>query len=214
MKRSAIGGMLGLGGLTALLATVGKVPILARFSSPDLATFNGRTYLWNILLEHFDPTQLLGHGPGAAQTLLGHLPNNSGGPGTSASKVLEAHNLYLQTLYDNGLIGLTLLILTFVALTVGLSVGMRKAAGEHRILFVMAFLTLVSALIQNFNVSDLLAQYVAVYFFMIVALPFARHWSGSGEPTTPMGASPGRAAPPHAAVGSPAREGSAARWRS
>jgi hypothetical protein len=123
--------------------------------------------------------------------LFSHGAINTGAIGNSG---LEAHNLFLATLYDYGIIGLTLLILMFVALAVGLIAGMRKASGDHHTLFVVAFLTLFNVFVQSFEQTDLFFQTIGVYFFVVMALPFAHCWSESGAPATPPGASPGRAA--------------------
>ncbi len=208
MKMRAIGGTLGLVALISALAAVGGIPIFSRFFiSSDLATLNGRTYLWKIVLEHFDPAQLLGNGQAAAESLLGHMPNNSGGPGTAASKMLEAHNIFVQDLYNYGIIGLTLLILMFVALAVGMIAAMRKATGDRRVLLAMSFLTLVTVVLQCFEGADLFSQTFGIYFFVIVALPFATGWSESGAPAKQVGVPSDRVLPKGAVAGFPAREG-------
>lgn len=201
LKVGATCGALVLAALTAVLAIVGNVPIFSRFLSSDVTTLNGRTYLWGLLLQHFDPTQLLGGGLYAADVLLGHQHKIAPAGGTNPSKLLEAHSLFLATLYNSGIIGLTLLILMFVAVAVGLIAGMRQARGDHRTLFVMSFLTLVIALVQQVEGGDLFFQSIGPFFWVIIALPFAHCWSGPGAPATSMSALLAQAAPPHATSG-------------
>ena len=155
-----------------LLATIGNISIFSRFFNQDLATLNGRTYLWQALLDRFDPTQLLGHGLGAAQFLLKNLQVGFNGViATSPS------NLFLGALYDHGIIGLTLLTLMFIVLGAGLIARMRKTTGEQRVLFTMALAVFVNVILQSFDANDFWAQSIGIYFWIVMALPFALCWS-------------------------------------
>jgi O-Antigen ligase len=172
--------ILGLGALVALVAAAGNLSLLERFSSTDVVTLNGRSYLWNAVLQNFDPTQLAGQGLGASTTLLTglHIGNNGQlGNGLIANSV---SNLYLGTLYDQGFIGLGLLALTFITLAASSIRGLRRTSGEHQALFAVGLLTLVNVVIQSIDLNDFLGQSIAVDFWVIVvALPFARCWSRS-----------------------------------
>ena len=143
MKMGVLGGFVAVGGIVALVATIGNIPIFSRFFNQDISTLNGRTYLWNALLDHFDPTQLLGNGLNASDTLLANLRvgNGLGVIGTAP------HNLFLGTLYDHGIIGFILLTLVFLALIISLILGIRRTTGEQRLLFVIALSVSVSMLI-------------------------------------------------------------------
>src|SRR5229473_8332755 len=155
-----------------LLATIGNISIFSRFFNQDLATLNGRTYLWQALLDRFDPTQLLGHGLGAAQFLLKNLQVGFNGViATSPS------NLFLGALYDHGIIGLTLLTLMFIVLGAGLIARMRKTTGEQRVLFTMELAVFVNVILQSFDANDFWAQSIGIYFWIVMALPFALCWS-------------------------------------
>jgi murein biosynthesis integral membrane protein MurJ len=170
-----------LSGLLALpvLALISGLPVFYRFFQSDITTLDGRTGLWQILLARFDPTQLLGHGLGASSLLLASLSVND----VRLQKVTsyEPHNLFVAVLYDHGIIGLSLLLLTFIALFAGLIVGMRKATGSHRMLCVTALAILVSVYIQSFGAVDLLFVEIGLYFWIIMALPFALFWSAPKE---------------------------------
>ncbi len=172
MKIGLLTGVLVLAAGVVLLATSGNVSIFSRFFNQDIATLNGRTYLWQALLDRFNPTQLLGHGLGAARFLLSNLHVGYGGViATSPS------NLFLTALYDHGIIGLSLLILLFIVLGVGLIAGMRKTTGDQRMLFVMALAVFVNMLVQSFDTNDFWAQSIGIYFWIVMALPFALCWS-------------------------------------
>ena len=171
-KIGLLGSSLALAVGVALLATVSNVSIFSRFFNQDIATLNGRTYLWQALLDRFDPTQLLGHGLGAANFLLVNL--RVGFIGVIAT---SASNLFLAALYDHGIIGLTLLSLLFIVLGVGLIAGMRKATGEQRTLFVVALVVLVSMVLQSLEQNDFWEQSIGIYFWIVMALPFAICWS-------------------------------------
>ena len=172
MKISLLCSSLVLAAGVVLLATIGNISIFSRFFNQDLATLNGRTYLWQALLDRFDPTQLLGHGLGAAQFLLKNLQVGFNGViATSPS------NLFLGALYDHGIIGLTLLTLMFIVLGAGLIARMRKTTGEQRVLFTMALAVFVNVILQSFDANDFWAQSIGIYFWIVMALPFALCWS-------------------------------------
>jgi O-antigen ligase len=160
--------------IAVLFVTVGHVPIFDRFFSQDIATLNGRTYLWQAILDRFDPTQLLGNGLQASDTLLAGL-----GVGSIAT---APSNLFVGTLYNHGIIGLILLSCVFISLLASLIVGMRKASGEHRMLFAAAIAVFVNLLLQSIESSDFWAQAIGIYFWIIMVLPFALCWSSTKQP--------------------------------
>jgi len=67
--------------------------------------------------------------------------------------------------------------LTFIALLVGLIAGMRKATGTHRLLFLTALAVLVSVCLQSIGAVDTFFLEIGLYFWIIMALPFAIYWS-------------------------------------
>ena len=172
MRIGMISGILVLGSLVALVVIVGNVPVFSRFFNTDLATLNGRTYLWNAIIDHFDPTRLLGNGLNASDALLTTLNIGYGG-GVIAT---APHNLFLGTLYDHGIIGLHLLTLTLIVLAVSLIAGIRKSTGDRRMLFVTALAVFASMLVQAFESNEIWNQSVGIYFWIVMSLPFALCW--------------------------------------
>ena len=65
----------------------------------------------------------------------------------------------------------------FITLGVGLIAGMRKTTGDQRMLFVMALAVFVNMVVQSFDANDFLAQSIGIYFWIVMALPFALCWS-------------------------------------
>jgi O-antigen ligase len=177
LRRSFFTSIVGLALVIVLLAGVAQAPIFDRFFSQDITTLNGRTYLWNALLSHFDPTRLLGNGLDASNRLLAQLRVGYGGVIGSAP-----HNLFLGTLYDHGVIGVVLLIAVFLALAVILLTGVRRAAGNQRILFAMSLAIFINVFLQSFDASEIWNQASGMYFWISMALPFACCWSASGPP--------------------------------
>jgi len=157
-----------------ILEAVGHIPIFDRFLGGDITSLNGRTYLWQAVLNHFDPTHLLGNGLLASDLLLTNLQVSINGLGVIGD---TSHNLFLGILYDHGIIGLILLICVFIALLIRLFVGMRKASGDHQMLYVTVFAILLSMIVQSFQTNDILSQAFGVYFWIVMALPFALCWS-------------------------------------
>jgi O-antigen ligase len=169
MRIGLLWGTFGLFAFGALATIVGNIPIFNRFSSEDVATLNGRTDIWQALLSNFDPTQLFGKGMLAADTLLSN---------TAVGKIATApHNLFLGALYDQGIIGATILLLVFIVLFVNLIMGMLKASGERRVLFAVALAVFVNVFVLSIDNSDLWIEDFSIYFWVIVALPFALYWS-------------------------------------
>ncbi|HEY6286783.1 MAG TPA: lipid II flippase MurJ, partial [Ktedonobacteraceae bacterium] len=183
LKLSLFGVILALALIVGILATAGNVPILSRFFSQDVLTLNGRTYLWQALLNRVDPTQLLGHGLRASDVLLTNLHIGSNGQGLIGT---SPHNLFLGTLYDHGIIGLILLVSIFLALIVNSINGMRKVTGnrDHQMLFAVVIAILVSVIVQSIETNDFWTQAFSIYFWVIIALPFAVCWSTPKQPST------------------------------
>jgi O-antigen ligase len=172
MKITLLSGLLGLGLLLLLLVNVGHLPILERFFNSDVSTFNGRTLIWQALIDHFNPAQVLGNGWDASSMLLTSLQGGVRGLGGTA-----AHSLYLGTLYDQGIIGFILLLLVFITLFVSLVTGIRKTAGHQRTLFAIALSVFASMVVQSIDSNEIWNQSVGLYFWIIMALPFANCWS-------------------------------------
>jgi len=182
VKHALLGGISVMGVITVLLATIGNVPLLSRFTNQDITTLNGRTYLWQAILNNFDATRLLGNGIRASDALLISLHigiNGQGEIGTSP------HDLFLGTLYDHGIVGLILLSMVFIALAINLIAGMRRASGEHRMLFVVAIAALTNVLVQSFDSNDFWTQAISIYIWIIMVLPFALCWSTPEKPAEP-----------------------------
>ena len=173
LKIGVLGGFVAVGGVVALVTTIADIPIFSRFLNQDISSLNGRTYLWSALLDHFDPTSILGNGLNASDALLANLR-----VGTGLGVIGTApHNLFLGTLYDHGIIGLVLLTLVFLVLTIGLILGIRRSTGEQRLLFVIALAVSVSMLIQDFEASEIWNQSIGIYFWVVMSLPFAFLWA-------------------------------------
>lgn len=168
MLVSLLGGIAGLSILVGILAAVGNTSIFARFYNTDVATLNGRTQLWNALIKDFDPTHVFGNGMEASRVFLvnAHL-------GAIAD---AASNLFVDVLYDHGIIGVTLLIATFATLLISLLRGAWRATGEHRMLYAVAVAVLLSVLVESLELDDFQAQSIGIYFWILSALPFADYW--------------------------------------
>ena len=171
-KRRLLGTLVALGALAFLFIQINNIPLLSRFFQQDIGTLNGRTYLWQAILSHFDPTQILGNGLNASVVLLTNL-RVSDSQGVIA---FATHNLLLETLYDQGIIGVILLSLVALALFASLIAGVRKTTGAHRVLFLTALTIFGSVVLQSLASDDLMNPAIAVYFWVSMALPFAVCW--------------------------------------
>lgn len=172
----ATGGLLLLCGGAFYLGWSSHLPFLARFFNEDVATLNGRLYLWQALLSNFQVTCWLGRGLQSSDQLLAYLHVGAAGQGVIGT---APHSLFLGTLYDHGVIGLLLLSIAFFSLGRCLLQGIWKSRGERRMLYAVALGSLLGMLLQSLGSRDLWIQAAGVSFWIVVALPFARCWSGS-----------------------------------
>lgn len=164
----------------AIVAVVGSlfdIPLLSdafrRFSNSDVTDLNGRTDLWQAVISHFNPIYILGYGMHASDQLLVDLRIGFGGAVIDTA----THNIFLEILYDHGIIGLLFLILTLLAFAGGMLALIRKATYEHRMIIAMSMAVLVSIVIQCFESNDIWNQEVGIYFMIAMALPFVVYWS-------------------------------------
>jgi len=179
LKMSLLAGTVALAAIVMLVILTLNLPLLERFLNPDILTFNGRTYLWSALLEHFDPAQLLGNGLGSSEVLLTNLQVGVGRGVIGTAP----HNIFLSALYDHGLVGVTLLSLMLIALPWNLLSRLRKATPDHRLIIAMALAVYINILIQSMFVTVIWTQQIGAYVWMILSLPFVSYWSMYQTPT-------------------------------
>jgi len=162
--------------LGILVINFAHIPLFDRFLNSDIGTLNGRTDLWGALLSHFDPTRLLGNGMNASDVLLAQLQVGGNGLGVIGT---AAHDVWLEILYDHGIIGLTLLLLAHLFLITGLFRKMRGASTDYRILLAVCVATFINVLAQSIESNDIWNPEVGVYFWIVMALPFAVCWTNT-----------------------------------
>jgi O-antigen ligase len=173
MRVALLSSIAAVGAAGAIIATMFNVPILSRFLNNDITTLNGRTYLWGALLDHFDPTHLLGEGLQASDKLLERLQVGVAGGVIGTAP----HNIFIGTLYDHGIIGVTLVMLLLVAIPWNLIKAMlKKTTLEHRLILAVALAAYINVLLQAFEVTVVWNQAVGAYVWMIMALPFVYYW--------------------------------------
>jgi O-antigen ligase len=91
---------------------------------------DGRTVLWHAALKGFVSEPVHGTGAGTYEFVFYRYRHSASSP------VVNAHNLYLETLSDLGVIGLLLLAGTLVTILVTLAL---RARGEHRVIYAALF---------------------------------------------------------------------------
>jgi len=93
-----------------------------------------------------------------------------------------AHNIYLEILYDHGIIGVTLLLLTLFTMAVSLLRKLRNASADYRMLLAICLAVFINVAMQSFESNDIWNQGVGIYFWIIMALPFALCWTAPAQP--------------------------------
>ncbi len=179
LRLSMIGGVLTVGALAVLFMLFSNTNFFQRFLNADVSTLNGRTYLWAAIIDNFDPAKLLGNGLKASDALLASL-HVGVGRGIIAT---AAHNIFLETLYDHGMIGLLFLILTFIAFAISLLRKVRSASSDYRMLLAMALAIFFNVVVQSIESNDFWNPSVGIYFWILMALPFASYWFTSASNT-------------------------------
>jgi putative peptidoglycan lipid II flippase len=164
----------------ALVSIVGRlfdIPVISdafrRFGNSDVTSLNGRTDLWSAVLHHFNPIYLLGYGLHSSDQLLVNLRVGFGGAVIDTA----THNIFLEILYDHGIIGLVFLLLFMITLALGTIRLIPKATYEHRMIIATSIAVMTSVFIQCFESNDIWNQEVGIFFMIAISLPFVVYWS-------------------------------------
>jgi exopolysaccharide production protein ExoQ len=109
-------------------------------------TFSGRTFIWEVALQIWQESPLLGYGFRGASAVTGTVLT-----GALFESAVDVHNAYLETLLDTGIVGLALLLFGLAASIVkGFVVLKRERGPERRVILAMTMLV-VGGLIMAFG---------------------------------------------------------------
>jgi O-Antigen ligase len=139
--------MIVLGGILFMLTPLGEYMDIYQ-QSGQVTTLTGRTDLWSIALPAIEQTPILGHGYMASK----FFARKSAGVPWDAGHM---HNGVLEVLYNNGLIGLAVLLMMNFVIIRDLRVVIRRPTDTGARLFAQGSLALYVALILSgmFNAS-------------------------------------------------------------
>ncbi|HKT37369.1 MAG TPA: murein biosynthesis integral membrane protein MurJ, partial [Ktedonobacterales bacterium] len=143
----------------------------------NVTTLNSRTGGWDALIANFHPTDVLGQGLYASNDLLYHLHPDG---------VVAPHSLYLQVLFDHGIIGLLLLIMTILLLIGGAVRKAWRSQGNARILAALAAGGLIAAAAYVAVDNEFWVYGLGTYFWLLAALPYARVFESPRYAGTPV----------------------------
>lgn len=177
LRNTMVVSYISVAALAILAAVIFNIPIFSRFTNSDIGTLNGRTELWTALLQRFDPTALLGYGHGASDFVLQNIKVGFAG-GVVAT---AAHNIYLEAMFETGLIGVALMLLAFAVLGISLLLRAFKASKDRRLLIAFALAAFIGVMIQSYASNDIWIQEVGIPFMIFMALPFALCWTKEEE---------------------------------
>ena len=172
IKGIMISSSLAIGSLVVIIAAAANVPVFARFSNSDVGSLNGRAKLWQALLDHFDPAQLMGYGHKSSDVLLQNLQVGFAGNVIATA----AHNIFLESMFEHGIIGLTMLIVALLTIGATLVIKWFKGDYDQRLLIAVVLGCYASVVLQCYESNDIWNQSVGIYFFMFMAIPFALCW--------------------------------------
>ncbi len=166
-RRWLLGSLAVLGAGTTALMLVPILGLKSRVLGEHLATLNDRTVAWRALLSHLDLHNPLGHGFFTSYALLMRIvPGGVGAP----------HSLYLQTLYESGLVGFVLLIATFALLIAGAIRRALHSDGPARVAAAVSAGGLVGAAIYLVVGTEFLDFALGLQFWLLAAVPFLPAW--------------------------------------
>lgn len=145
------------------------LPALAIRSVRDRLTFgldtlNARTYGWSTLVSHLHLLDPLGQGLFSSIALLQRLHPDG---------VVAPHSLYLQVLFDHGVVGLMLLLTTFFLLLRGAIRVTLRCKGHARLVMALIAGGIAGAFCMV-GVDNAFWDFsLGIYFWLVAALPFA-----------------------------------------
>ncbi len=94
------------------LSTGAAEPSLAEDGTSSALTLTGRSLVWEHTLEEIRGRPIVGHGTGSSRSIFGAMITD----GDLSWRVTNAHNLWLQSQLEHGILGISLLIAFFVSL--------------------------------------------------------------------------------------------------
>ncbi len=144
--------------LITILINQFQLDIIDRLANMNVDEGSGRISIWTTVYDAFKESSLidkiLGHGYGAVRTL--HIGGRS----------INAHNDYLELLYDYGIIGVCLIVAWIIYLfKVFIRLCRRKSVmlpGYALTLTIFVFLTMLSYLLFQSNIMIFLAFYFGI----------------------------------------------------
>ncbi|MBE3560249.1 MAG: O-antigen ligase family protein, partial [Ktedonobacteraceae bacterium] len=146
-------GMLGGIGVFAALGAIAilalNIPILDRFANNDLTTLNGRTLLWDAVLSHVNLLHVMGEGLNASDVLLTKLQVGFGRGVVGTAP----HNIFIGTLYDQGIGGEVLVVLLLIAIPWNLIKKMLRTSAQHRLLLAAVLASYINMAVQSLEVT-------------------------------------------------------------
>jgi O-antigen ligase len=121
-----------------------------------VSSFSGRTYVWGIILEHWDDSShIFGHA-GAYSVYDYVLENNT------RFTFFHAHSIFLQALWDWGLFGLCLMFTTIVVL-------IKKSLTADHSGFILVAIVVLAGIIEPSWTMNLLSS---VFCFELLILKY------------------------------------------
>jgi hypothetical protein len=135
---------------------------------------NGRVELWRVALHEFDNRPLLGGGAGTYQTYNAQHR-------TDSDTVTDAHSLYLQTLGENGVLGMVLLGLVLVAIVVALA---WRTRGPYRSVYAALLAAAVAWAVANAIDWDWQMPAVTLWLFAAGGLALSSRRSRTPGPAS------------------------------
>jgi O-antigen ligase len=130
-----------------------------KISSNQLSTFNGRTYIWGIVLDHWNDVGSI-FGYSGAYNLYNYSMENS-----VLFVIYHAHNMVLQLLWDWGIFGL---VVGAIVLLVFLKTYLRVQWGGFILMTLILFEGLIEPVL-SFSVQSSEMFFLLIYLKYIFA---------------------------------------------
>ena len=164
---------------TGALLLIPKLDMQKRLLQ-NLSTLNARTIGWQVLIAHMRLTAPFGRGLFSSIAVLNRV---------GLDNVRAPHSLFLQVLFDHGIVGLLLLLASFALLIGGVIRKALRSQGNARILMALAAGGLVGAMAYVSVDNTFWVYGLGTYFWLLAALPFARVFASNHQDAPMAGGS-------------------------
>ncbi len=150
-------------------------------------TFTGRTYIWAHAFEFIEQRPFLGHGFGAFWR-----GDDAGVPEMPYFEAPHAHNLVVEILLGQGIVGLLIAIAAMIKITMSLAAYPTLSSNAYKLAFLMFMYTVIASFLEpplfRGNQYPFLVTLIALAYLRVEAFLASHEADRQPAPKAPVGA--------------------------